>query len=43
MKNWGGIVFDGVPVAKDEASLFGQYLDGHDFVPETRRPSPSDK
>lgn len=37
MKNSGDNVFDGIPVAKDEASLFGQYLAGHDFSPNTRR------
>ncbi len=37
MKNSGDNVFDGIPVAKDEASLFVQYLAGHDFSPNTRR------
>ena len=37
MKNSGDNVFDGIPVAKDEASLFGQYLGDHDFAAETRR------
>ena len=37
MKNWGDKVFDGLPVAKDEASLFDQYLGDHDFAAETRR------
>jgi integrase/recombinase XerC len=37
VKNWGDSVFDGIPVAKDEATLFGQYLAGHDFAAETRR------
>lgn len=37
MKNSGDNVFDGIPVATDEASLFGQYLAGHDFSPNTRR------
>ena len=37
MKNWGDNVFDGIPVAKDEASHFNQYLSDHDFAAETRR------
>jgi integrase/recombinase XerC len=37
VKNWGDKVFDGIPVAKDEASHFSQYLAGHDFANETRR------
>ena len=35
--NWGGIVFKGIPVAKDESANFDQYLGDHDFAPETRR------
>jgi integrase/recombinase XerC len=37
VKNWGDKVFDGIPVAKDEAALFSEYLGGHDFAAETRR------
>lgn len=37
MKNSGDNVFDGLSVAKEEASLFGQYLAGYDFSPNTRR------
>jgi integrase/recombinase XerC len=37
VKNWGDNVFHGLPVAKGEATLFGQYLDDHDFATETRR------
>jgi integrase/recombinase XerC len=37
VKNSGDKVFDGLPVAKGEATLFGQYLDDHDFAAETRR------
>ena len=37
MKNSGDNVFDGLPVAKDEASLFDQYLGDHDFAAETWR------
>lgn len=37
MKNSGDNVFDGIPVAKDEASLFGQYLAAHDFAQNTRK------
>ena len=37
MKNSGDNVFDRLPVAKDEAAHFSEYLDGHDFAAETRR------
>ena len=37
MKNWGDKVFDGIPVAKDEAAHFSEYLGGQDFAAETRR------
>jgi site-specific recombinase XerD len=37
LKNSGDNVLDGIPVAKGEASLFSQYLAGHDFAAETRR------
>ena len=37
MKNWGDKVFDGIPVVKDEAAHFSEYLDDHDFAAETRR------
>ncbi len=37
MKNSGDNVFDGIPVAKGEASLFNQFLGEHDFAAETRR------
>lgn len=37
MKNSGDNVFDGIPVAKDEASHFDHYLGNHDFAAETRR------
>jgi integrase/recombinase XerC len=37
VKNWGDKVFDGIPVAKDEATHFSEYLADHDFAAETRR------
>lgn len=37
MKNSGDNVFDNIPVAKDEASHFNQFLGAHDFAAETRR------
>jgi site-specific recombinase XerD len=37
VKNWGDNVFEGIPVAKDQASLFGQFLTAQDFSPNTRR------
>lgn len=37
MKNSGDNVFDGLSVAKDEASRFNQFLGEHDFAAETRR------
>ena len=37
MKNSGDNVFGGIPVAKDEASHFGQYLASQDFSANTRR------
>jgi site-specific recombinase XerD len=36
-QNWGDNVFEGIPVGKEEASLFSHFLDGHDFAPHTRR------
>ena len=36
-KNWGDNVFRGIPVAGDEATLFGQFLDAHDLAPNSRR------
>ncbi len=37
MKNSGDSVFEGIPVGKDEASLFARFLAEHDFSPHTRR------
>lgn len=37
MKNTGVKVFEGIPVGKDEAGLFDQFLGSHDFAPGTRR------
>lgn len=37
MKNTGVKVFEGIPVGKDEAGLFDQYLGCHDFASGTRR------
>jgi site-specific recombinase XerD len=37
VKNSGDNVFDGLPIAKAEASHFTQYLGEHDFAAETRR------
>jgi site-specific recombinase XerD len=36
-KNSADMVFRGVPVAGDEATLFAQFLDGHDLAPNSRR------
>jgi site-specific recombinase XerD len=36
-KNSGDNVFRGIPLAGDEATLFGQFLDGHDLAPNSRR------
>jgi site-specific recombinase XerD len=36
-KNSGDNVFRGIPVAGDEATLFGQFLDAHDLAPNSRR------
>jgi site-specific recombinase XerD len=36
-KNTGDNVFRGIPVAGDEPALFGQFLDGHDLAPNSRR------
>jgi hypothetical protein len=43
VKNSGDKVFDGLPTSKDEATLLGQYLAGHDLAAETRPPVPSEK
>jgi integrase/recombinase XerC len=37
VKNWSDNVFDGMPIAKGEASLFGQYLASQDFASNTRK------
>lgn len=37
MKFSGDNVFEGIPVGKDEASLFARFLAEHDFSPHTRR------
>src|SRR5688500_14746952 len=37
MKYSGDNVFEGIPVGKDEASLFARFLAEHDFSPHTRR------
>jgi integrase/recombinase XerC len=37
VKNSGDNVLDGIPVAKDEAAHFREYLADHDFAAETRR------
>lgn len=37
MQYSSGNVFRGIPVGPDEASLFAQFLDAHDFAAETRR------
>lgn len=37
MKNSGDNVFDSIPVAKDEAGHFNEFLGEHDFAAETRR------
>lgn len=37
MKNWGDNVFDGIPVGREEASLFGQFVCDHDFAAHTRK------
>jgi hypothetical protein len=42
-RDWGDNVFDGLPAAKDEAAHFSEYLAGHDFAGETRRPVQSEK
>jgi site-specific recombinase XerD len=36
-KNSADMVFRGIPVAGDEATLFGQFLDAHDLAPNSRR------
>ena len=36
MKNSGDNVFDGIPVGREEASLFGQFVSDHDFAAHTR-------
>jgi integrase/recombinase XerC len=42
-RDWGDKVFDRLPVAKDEAAHFSEYLDDHDFAAETRPPVQSEK
>jgi len=42
MKNSGDNVFDGIPVGKREASLFGAFLAAHDFGRHTRRAMSND-
>jgi integrase/recombinase XerC len=42
-RDWGDKVFDRLPVAKDEATHFSEYLDDHDFAAETRPPVQSEK
>ena len=37
MKNWEDNVFDGIPVGREEASLFGQFVSDHDFSSHTRK------
>jgi integrase/recombinase XerC len=37
MKNWEDNVFDGIPVGREEASLFGQFVSDHDFSAHTRK------
>ena len=37
MKNWGDNVFEGIPVGREEASLFGQFVSDHDFAAHTRK------
>ena len=37
MKNWGDNVFDNIPVGREEASLFGQFVCDHDFAAHTRK------
>jgi site-specific recombinase XerD len=36
-KNSADMVFRGIPVAGDEATLFSQFLDAHDLAPNSRR------
>ena len=36
-RNQGDSVFGTIPVGQDEAALFGQYLDDHDFADDTRK------
>jgi hypothetical protein len=42
-RDWGDNVFDGLPVAKGEPSLFSQNLADHDLAAETRPPVQSEK
>jgi site-specific recombinase XerD len=42
VKNSGDKVFDGIPAAKGEASLFGQYLAAQDFAAATRKATTQD-
>ena len=37
MKNWGDNVFQGIPVGREEASLFQQFVCDHDFAAHTRK------
>ena len=36
-KNTGDNVFQGIPVAGDEAALFAQFLDAHDLAYNSRK------
>ncbi len=36
-QNSGDMVFNGLPVGREEPTLFGGFLDGHDFAANTRR------
>ena len=36
-RNWGDSVFGNIPVGQEEANLFGQFLDDHDFTADTRK------
>jgi integrase/recombinase XerC len=37
MKNCGDNVFQGIPVGREEAALFGQFVSDHDFAAHTRK------
>jgi integrase/recombinase XerC len=42
VKNSGDNVFEGIPVAKQEATLFQQYLAAHDFAANSRKTAAQD-